>query len=346
LARDLTTHLGKGLDAEHAQLSAMMEAVERVSAESVDRPMRHLAYRDLSKVAAVADPRTFDLPDDSTFQPHHPITWIEGYDLIGRQPVWLALDLVVTPPPEGVLRSVDSNGLASGNTLLEATVHALCEVIERDAMGLHLFRSLFADSAEQVPLLRRIDVDSLPAACREWIARISAGGLKADVQLLESEVRIPVFKTVLTDEGNFSPYGDRVRTFVGFGASPDAAIAATRSIMEAVQSRFAIVQGARDSFNAVSVRPRRLRHGHGSPGLDARCGIPLATVPSFTTTDLREDLDHLLERLREAGFRHAIVVNLTRPDLGVAVVRIRVPGLTSFAVNQRRVGWRCLRYLL
>jgi ribosomal protein S12 methylthiotransferase accessory factor len=39
-------------------------------------------------------------------------------------------------------------------------------------------------------------------------------------------------------------------------------------------------------------------------------------------------------------------VNLTRPDLGVAVVRIRVPGLTSFAVNQRRVGWRCLRYLL
>lgn len=34
LARDLTTHLGKGPDAVSARVSAMMEAVERVSAET------------------------------------------------------------------------------------------------------------------------------------------------------------------------------------------------------------------------------------------------------------------------------------------------------------------------
>lgn len=348
LARDLTTHLGKGLDAERAQLSAMMEAVERVSGESCDRPVRHLAFQDLSQIATVADPRAFDLPEDSTFRPDHPIAWVEGYDLLGNEPVWLPLDLVVSPPREGVLRSVDSNGLASGNTLLEAAVHGLCEVIERDAMGLHLFCALFADAGEQVLAPRRLDPASLPPACQAWTGRIGAHGLRIEIDALESEVRIPVFRAVLVDDGYPSPRGDRARTFVGFGASPNAEVAAMRSISEAVQSRLAIVQGARDSFNAVTVRAHSVRAGagRGPRELDGRLGMPFTMVPSFTTTDLREDLHHILQRLTEAGFKRAIAVNLTRPDLGIAVVRIRVPGLTSFAVNRTRVGWRCLRYLL
>ena len=38
--------------------------------------------------------------------------------------------------------------------------------------------------------------------------------------------------------------------------------------------------------------------------------------------------------------------SFTRPDLDIPVVRVRVPGLACFAVNQRRVGWRCKRHLL
>ena len=39
LAKDLTTHMGKGIDATSARVSALMEAVERISAETVPTAM-------------------------------------------------------------------------------------------------------------------------------------------------------------------------------------------------------------------------------------------------------------------------------------------------------------------
>ena len=342
----MTTHLGKGLDAEHAQLSAMMEAVERVSAESVHRPRRHLTFEDITRTANAVDPRAFDLPDDSSFRPDRAVSWVEGYDLIRQEPAWIALDLAVSPPAEGVLRNVDSNGLASGNTLLEAVVHGLCEVIERDAMGIHLFCSLFADGGEQVLAPRRIDPESLPPEASSWTTRIAASGLRLRTDVLESDARIPVFRSVLIDDDYAVAHRMRLRTFVGFGASPNAALAVVRSIAEAVQSRVAIAQGARDSFNSVTVRPRAAAAGRLGLDDDARPPLPLTAVPTFSSSDLLEDLRHLLQGLQKAGFTQAVAVNLTRPDLGIPVVRIRIPGMTSFAVNRKRVGWRCLRYLL
>ena len=37
-----------------------------------------------------------------------------------------------------------------------------------------------------------------------------------------------------------------------------------------------------------------------------------------------------LDRLRAAGIRQAILVDLTRPDLGVPIVRMVVPGLEGW----------------
>src|ERR1700739_205690 len=39
LAKDLTTHMGKGTDATSARVSALMEAVERISAETAPTAM-------------------------------------------------------------------------------------------------------------------------------------------------------------------------------------------------------------------------------------------------------------------------------------------------------------------
>jgi ribosomal protein S12 methylthiotransferase accessory factor len=62
--------------------------------------------------------------------------------------------------------------------------------------------------------------------------------------------------------------------------------------------------------------------------------------------DLRDDLRFVLDSLRNAGFGSVIAVDLTRADLGLPVVRVRVPGLAAFVVNRRRVGRRVLRYLV
>ena len=147
LARDLTTHMGKGLDASSARLSAIMEAIERVSAEHAPDPGMTDTYDALkTKPEGVVDPARFDLPSDSRYRPDRAIAWTRGHELLSDSPTWLPLDLAISPPRGEVLNAVDTNGLASGNSLLEAVTHGLCEVVERDAISQLEFVASFGQS--------------------------------------------------------------------------------------------------------------------------------------------------------------------------------------------------------
>ena len=128
--------MGKGLDASGARLSAIMEAIERVSAERAPGPWVTDSYDALkAKQEGVADPARFDLPSDSRYRPDRAIAWSPSHELLSDSPAWLPLDLAISPPRGEVLNVVDTNGLASGNSLLEAVIHGLCEVVERDAIS-------------------------------------------------------------------------------------------------------------------------------------------------------------------------------------------------------------------
>lgn len=345
LALDLTTHMGKGVDTDSAQVSAIVEAIERVSAEEVEAPVRRCSFRRLAEDAAsVIDGRAFDLPDDSSYTDDAIISWVEGWDLLHDKAVWLPVDVVISPPRDGVLRDIDTNGLAAGNSLLEAVVHGLCEAIERDALGSLLFHAIYGDSGDRAVARHRISPESLPAQALEWADRIRSNGLDLETEVLPTDVGVAIFRSVVVD--HHYPSASGTRKFVGLGASPNAAIAVVRSITEAVQSRLAVIQGARDSFNHLAPPRRRSTLGRDRDHEDVRDCVPFSTVPTFSTDDLLDDLRHLLACLRAAGFDRVIAVNLSRRAFGVPVVRIRVPGLSSFAVNRKRVGWRSLRYLL
>lgn len=349
LARDLTTHMGKGIDALSARVSSLMEAVERVSAETAP-PGSTLRAR-FSELAAdtqrkVVDPVTLDLPGDSAYTPEGVLTWIESFDLLAGEPVLLPADLALSPPVEGVLREVDTNGLASGNTRLEAVVHALCEVIERDVLGQMEFAALFADPADARPAWREIDLSTLPDPALPWVERLLAHGLDVAVQDVTGELEVATFRAVISDYGYPTSSGVAAVHFPGFGTAPRAETAVLRAITEAVQARLGAIQGARDSFNVsrfgarTATRADRIRH------LEPGRRQSFQHTPSFESPDLLADLEWLLGRLAAAGFRQVIVTDLTRPDLGLPVVRVRVPGLASFYGNRRRIGWRCLRHLL
>jgi ribosomal protein S12 methylthiotransferase accessory factor len=348
LARDLTVHSGKGLDSRSARVSALMEAVERVSAETIARERcRRASFRELVDRgdAAVVDPRHFDLPKNSAYRESKRFDWVRGHDLLSDSPVWLPVDLATSPPREGILRDVDTNGLASGNTLLEATVHALCEVIERDAASQLEFVTRFGRLGRSAPRVQRIDPEGLPPRARALADRIESHGIALSVHEVSTDLMVPTFRSVLMD-GSFPGEGGLATWyFPGFGTHPDAEVALLRSITEAVQSRVGFIQGARDTYNSVDL---------ALPGQALQRSwdlFPVETKPyskkgSFRSRDLREDLRHLLARLTGRGFERAVVADLTSPDLGIPVVRVRVPGLACFLVNQHRIGWRCLRHLL
>jgi ribosomal protein S12 methylthiotransferase accessory factor len=349
LAKDLTTHMGKGIDATSARVSALMEAVERISAETAPTAMTvHSSFAELIRTSdhRPVDPISFTLPDDTRYTPERTFTWIESQDLLSGEAVLMPADLVLNPPSEGILQDVDTNGLASGNTYLEAVVHGLGEVIERDVDSQLAFMSLFCDPDDPQPSFAAVDPASLPLPAAGWIERLRSQALDVVIQEVTNDIGVASFLTLVSDYKYPTPSGLATQHFAGWGTAPDAELALLRSLTEAVQSRLGIIQAARDSFNTTHLGMRMATRGYHRRLLQESWRIPLSEVTSFRSADLREDLRFLLKRLVAVGVEQVIVTDVSRPDLGIPVVRVRVPGLATFGVNQRRVGWRCLRHLL
>ena len=171
MARSLSTQQGKGTTALAAKVSALMESLETWSAEHLALPVIRGSWRALRDravdVRALPRPRG-RLDRDARWR------WVEGWDLAGNRPVLVpeqavTLDTTFRTPP---IFDISSNGLASGNRLVEAIVHGLCEVIERDAEA--AWRRAGGD--------RRIVLDSIAdPACRALIDRITHAGARVFV---------------------------------------------------------------------------------------------------------------------------------------------------------------------
>jgi ribosomal protein S12 methylthiotransferase accessory factor len=349
LAKDLKVHNGKGATREAARVSAMMEAVERVSGERTTAPTIVASYQALQAGGPLppVDPRAFELPTDTAFRPDATFTWTQGRDLLADRDVLIPLDLVVSPPLEGILRDVDTNGLASGNSHLEAVAHAICEVIERDAFSQILFVAAFGDPEDPPHTVVQIELPTLPAQAREWAERIARAGLQLDVVDITGDVGVPTFHALLLDPHYPAPGGERrPRRFFGSGTHPDPDVAVFRAVSEAIQSRLILIQAARDSYNRLRTPARAT-----PPAATAKRPVQLkrqsfGTVSGFKSADLRADLGFLLDRLRAAGLGACVAVDLTDPRWSIPVVRVRVAGLSCYSVNMRRVGPRCFRHLL
>ena len=349
LAKDLTTHMGKGTDATGARVSALMEAVERVSAETAPSAASiRSSFAALMRTSGwrPVEPTTFALPSQSRYQAERTFTWIRSHDLLSGETVLMPADLILNPASEGILQEVDTNGLASGNTYLEAVVHALCEVIERDVQSQLEFVSLFCDPHDPQPPFPAVDPASLPEAAGRWIERLRSRGLDVVIRHVTNDIGVATFVTIVSDYQYPAPSGFVTQHFAGWGTAPDAELAIVRSVTEAVQSRLGVIQAARDSLSTTRLGMRMATRSHRRRLLQEGHRIHLSQVPSFRCMDLRADLRFLMERLTAIGVEQILVTDLSRQDLGIPVVRVRVPGLATFGVNRRRVGWRCLRHLL
>ena len=268
-----------------------------------------------------------------------------GRELLSGADVLVPVDLVISPPAEGLLHDIDTNGLASGNSHLEAVIHAICEVIERDAFGQLLFMAAFGDPEDPPHAVVQIERSTLPALAGEWAERIVSAGLSLDVADISGDVGVPTFHALLLDPHYPAPGGERrPRRFFGSGTHPDPEVAVFRAVSEAIQSRLIMIQAARDSYNRFRTPPRATRATAARPVRLQRRAF--ASVAGFTSDDLHADLSFLLERLAAAGVGPCVAVDLTDPRWSIPVVRVRVAGLTSYAVNMRRPGPRCFRHLL
>jgi YcaO-like protein with predicted kinase domain len=320
MGRSLSTSQGKGLTAEAARISALMESLETYSAEHLTLPVVRGSIRALR--SRTADVRRLPRPRGRLHLDARR-RWVEGTELVTGAPILVpeqsvTLDCVFRTPPAF---DISSNGLASGNVLVEAIVHGLAEVIERDAEA--AWRRAGGD--------RRIVLDSIDdAACRALIDRITAAGARIFVWDLGG--LIPAIGCAIMEDPR-EPAWRTLGFYQGFGAHLVPEIAIARAITEAAQTRLTYIAGARDDFFAEdyarATDPVRLAALWDR--LAAPCDDPALfdDLPRSPSAGLGDDLGILLERVRAAGFAQVIAVDLTHPELGVPVVKVIVPGLAT-----------------
>jgi ribosomal protein S12 methylthiotransferase accessory factor len=323
-SRSVSVSQGKGLELPQAMASALMEACEGFHAEEIG-PVRRLSHRQLAANDTVVDPAGL-CAGSRGFDEHAAISWIEGYDLLGREPCWVPAEIVHTDytvrQPDGYFLA-GSNGLASGNHLTEAINAALYELVERDAVALWIAQPILRRAGSALDLASIDDPD-----CRALLARYEAAGIAVRVWNVTTDIGIAAFLCEIRDLSAGDPR--RLRRFHGSGCHADRAIALSRALTEAAQTRLTYIAGIRDDL-APAEYEEAPEAEIGDALLDAlaRQSVPVCfgQIPSFAADDLVEDLRWALGRLRAVGIARAVAVDLTRPDFAIPVVRLVIPGL-------------------
>src|SRR5262249_22504251 len=148
---------------------------------------------------------------EGVLRPELPQLWIEGYDLMQDRAAWVPYETVtldfVQPADHRTTFLPSTNGLASGNHLLEAIVHGLCEVIERDATALW-YRSQD---------VRKLDLTTVDDAhCVRPLEWLAGAGVQAAVWNLTADTAIPVYGCTILEPPHQSS-GRSLGVYYGFG---------------------------------------------------------------------------------------------------------------------------------
>lgn len=336
-ARSIVVAQGKGLTDAEAKVSAVMEALERAVAGEPAVETIMATTRALRASGRTADP----LPGliaagQEEIGPEEELPWAAGSDLISGREVLVPLAAALLDRTRPSRFWMSSDGLASGNSIQEATLHGLLERIERDA---HV---LWGVSGPESRYRRCVAPEGFgDAALNSLVERIRAAGLDLRLFDITSDIGIPCFLALLgpsdiaiRDDGRF------VDVTSGCGAHVFAVRAAIRAVTEAAQSRLTFMSGARDDvFPETFSRP--LPDSTRQAFLAGPCRNAPAAPPAGG--DLDALMRHTIDHLKDAGMQSAIVVRLSAEALPFAVVKIFVPDLENpDGERARRFGPRAL----
>jgi bacteriocin biosynthesis cyclodehydratase domain-containing protein len=328
---------GKGSTAEQAEASALMEAIERYSGIFQGDEIRFTKrFTDFAEGEAIL-PNAIQLFSDAQIRARHEPTAPASHQVpdpidlsakIEWSPAWSLRDKTFRYLPTGIMYffyhndHTDSNGCAAGNTREEAIVQGFLELVERDAYAIWWYNRV--RRAE-------VDLDQFDDSyVRDLKTQFANHGRKVWVLDVTSDLGVPTYVAMM----HWMKDGQENIEF-GSGAHFDKRIALLRALTELSQflSIGLMGGGSGEKPSLDGVTPLKLEnypfllpatHPVASPelGID----VPLDSV--------REQVEASVEVARRAG-HDFMVLDQTRPDVEVPVVRVIVPGLRHF---YRRFG--------
>ena len=303
-----------------------MEAYETWCAESIDLPLKFASIDELQFTHPLVDVTRLPLASVDGVDPALPFLWIEGKDLFSGEARWLPFEMVHAnyaqpEPPHSQAFAATTNGLASGNTSEEAHLHALMEVIERDAITLWKLGPDAWGSSTAVRL------DTVTGTPRLLLDLFEAAEIDVAVWDVTSDSGVPAFVALIHDRT-----GETGADELGGGAHVSAEVALVRALTEAAQARGTFIAGAREDitdpdYTDEAIAERREMTRGLLDGLSPRRDF--ASVESVETENFAGDIDATLNALRRVGIGEAVAVEIGKPALPFAVVRVVVPGLEA-----------------
>jgi ribosomal protein S12 methylthiotransferase accessory factor len=324
---------GKGSTAEQGEASALMEAIERYSGIFQGDEIRvSRRFTDFPAGDAI-HPNDVQLFSDAQFK-QGPATSHEESSVaplfdpsakIDWSPVWSLRDGRFKYLPTSVLyffyrgpghMPSDSNGCAAGNTLEEAIVQGFLELVERDAYAIWWYNRL------QRP---QIDLDQFEDYyIRDLRAQLAETGRRLWLLDVTSDLGVPTYVAIThwMDQG-------RENIEFGSGAHFDTRIASLRALTELNQFlSIGMMGGAKsDKSSLDGVTPLRLQD---YPFLiPTNAPTTQQGLSEFGSLNTREQVMACVKLAERAGLDF-LVLNQTRPDIGVPIVRVVVPGLRHF----------------
>ncbi|MYU34768.1 TOMM precursor leader peptide-binding protein [Streptomyces sp. SID8358] len=335
---------GKGTTETQARVSALCEAVERHSGYfQGDEPTLTAAYRDVADRAVhpdavqLFDPRQYAGRAEwnaahgpahrvcEPFDEEEPVHWTPMWSLTGdrHRLVPTAMLYYDAPGVRGPFAAT-SNGSAAGSSREDAVVQGFLELVERDAVALWWYNRT-----------RQPGVD-LDAFDDHWIRRVREEhrGIRRRLWVLDltSDLGIPVFAALSgrTDK----PAQDIT---LGFGAHFDPRIALRRAVAELNQMLPPVAEAAADGTGYSCDDPAVLTWWRTATTDNQPYLLPAPTghgrgpedFPYVRRTDLADDVKAAARLVRGLG-SELLVLDQTRSDTGLPVVKVVVPGLRPF----------------
>ncbi len=337
----ISIYSGKGSTDQRARISAIMESFERCLAErpglnaniasNISAPALVESYATARENHNILDPKELLLPQ--AYIPQSLMEWVGAYDLMNKEEIFVSANAVYHPyDAPGQCQKFfpsNTNGLASGNVLEEAILHGLLEVIERDAIS----TAQFSRSLGKEIVLTEED-----GYLYELAKKFKDAGIELKVWLVPSDTGIPTV-IAATDDVKLK---DPALLVMGAGSHLKPEIAVARAITEAAQSRVVQIQGAREDTDREGFirsvgydRMKRLNWFWFEEGEK----ISLSDVQDLSGKSPAENIDVILEKLKGIAER-VLVIDLSREEVPVPVVRVIIPGFELFTIDRDRKGRR------
>lgn len=304
--------MGKGATSAQSEASAIMELVERFSFFRYinSHPFPFCSYGSLKTSAVSAEILLQSVHDTKTppakvrsFLQDFPLRWAPAHNLTR------GIDQLV--PIDWFYLINEYNGPAAGNTLEEAILQGLCEVVER-----HVGSVISYDRVE-TPAIDPASLED-PAAV-QLLRKFQASGIKLYLRDFSLDTGIPTVGALAYDPTTFPERSEIVFT-AGTTCNPEKSVC--RTLTE-------IAQLAGDFENRTSYRPTLPKYANLQEAAylleNNQPMISIKNLPNLEDDNLRVEIERSVDALAKID-REVLVVNVTHPRVDIPSVYLIVPG--------------------